>query len=179
MGADSFLKCVFLRAASRWQQVTFLWGTKGGDRRSLEGGRGADTSSCGTIALQRKCDTLPVISPRTRTVSGRAVTDGQHQMKVSKNGPCKPPHTNFIYQPPPYLPADGLSSYAHPFIESMHWQPVPVMHFRVRTPSVSQRSREFAHSSNIRARTEIIWGQRTSCPGTGSSINQSYVIPST
>lgn len=117
MWAKSLLKGVVPQAASRWQQVTFLWGTKGGDRRSLEesnegvGGRGADTSSCGTIALQRKCDTLPVIPLRTRTVSGHTVTDGQHQMEVSKNGPCNPPHTNFIYQQPPYLPADGLHTH--------------------------------------------------------------------
>lgn len=80
------LKGVFSTFASRWQQVTFIWGVEGGDRRSLEeskGGRGADTSSCGAIALQRKCDTLPVDSLRTRAVSGHIVTDGQHQMKMS------------------------------------------------------------------------------------------------
>lgn len=109
------------------------------------GGRGADTSSCGTIALQRKCDTPPVISLRTRSVSGHIVTDGQRQMKVSKNGLCNPPHTNFIYQQLPCLPADGLSldihTHTHTFIESLHWQSAPVMHFRAYTASVPPEER--------------------------------------
>lgn len=33
--------------------------------RAKREGRGADTSSCGAIALQRKCDTFPIISLRT------------------------------------------------------------------------------------------------------------------
>lgn len=43
MWANSLLNDVFPEAASRGQQVTFLWGTKGGDRRSLVGwGGGAE-----------------------------------------------------------------------------------------------------------------------------------------
>lgn len=33
--------------------------------RAKREGRGADTSSCGAIALQRKCDTFPIVSLRT------------------------------------------------------------------------------------------------------------------
>lgn len=33
--------------------------------RARREGRGADTSSCGAIALQRKCDTFPIVSLRT------------------------------------------------------------------------------------------------------------------
>ena len=33
--------------------------------RAKREGRGADTSSCGAIALQRKCDTFPIVSQRT------------------------------------------------------------------------------------------------------------------
>ena len=66
----------------------FLRRPKEERERAKREGRGADTSSCGAIALQRKCDTFLIVSQRTtelplaRKMGGRGgrwclVTDGQ------------------------------------------------------------------------------------------------------
>lgn len=69
--------------ASRWQQrPSFLKETRGKEGiRAKREGRGADTSSCGAIALQRKCDTFPIVSLRTRELpldrKGRRDEEGE------------------------------------------------------------------------------------------------------
>lgn len=80
--------------------------------RAKREGRGADTSSCGAIALQRKCDTFPIVSLRTTELpldrkgwegeTGRWDTDGQLRMNLRIHGPRSPPHTH-------YMPASSLS----------------------------------------------------------------------
>jgi len=108
----------FHTEASGGQQLTFQKGTKAGEgtsegERAKREGRGADTGSCGAIALQRKCDTFPIVSlwtaelPLDRDVGEgrggeRLVTDGQLPTNVRIHGPSSPPHTQDI-------PASSLS----------------------------------------------------------------------
>lgn len=48
------LKGVFSTFASRWQQVTFIWGTEGGDRRSLEESKGGGAEELTPAAVERE-----------------------------------------------------------------------------------------------------------------------------
>lgn len=122
---------MFPSEASRWQQQTALrlvgcWQEK--KERATREGRGADTSSCGTIALQRRCDTFPTFSLRTTELpldrkGGRDGGGGVlccHRwtaLNVSIHTQPQQPSTHTDDVPASsYLPADILFPYIYLFI---------------------------------------------------------------
>lgn len=46
-------------------------------------GRGADTSSCGAIALQRKCDTFPIVPEDKKAATGQKATERQGEVGLA------------------------------------------------------------------------------------------------
>lgn len=71
-------------------------------KRAKREGRGADTRSCGAIALQRKCDTFPNhLSEDNRAAAGWGggclVIGGQLRIHVRIHGPSSPSHIHVIY----------------------------------------------------------------------------------
>lgn len=141
--------------------------------RVLGGSRGADTSSCGTIALQRECDTLPVIPPRTGSLSGHTVTDGRHQTKVSKNWPLRPLHVGIKIPaassstPPCRWP---LPAHTPISIDSLLWQncacdAFPCLYASSVSPEEQRVRSQRRHPRGGRGGALILRGTKDDCLG--------------